>query len=68
MAIISAGSRSVIFEDLAEASDRDGRWQALAIDLTPWAGRQVRVQFEAFDMAGPSLLEAAVDDVRVTAH
>jgi hypothetical protein len=68
VAIISAGSRSVIFEDLAAASDRDGRWQALAIDLTPWAGRQVRVQFEAFDMAGPSLLEAAVDDVRVTAH
>jgi len=68
VAIISAGSRSVTFEDLAAASDRDGRWQALAIDLTPWAGRQVRVQFEAFDMAGPSLLEAAVDDVRVTAH
>lgn len=66
VAIISAGSRSVVFEDLAAANDRDGRWQALAIDLTTWAGQQVRVQFEAFDMAGPDLLEAAVDDVRVT--
>jgi len=56
----------VLFHDPAAAVDRDGEWRRLKLDLSAWSGRQVRVQLEAFDMAEPSLLEAAVDDVRVT--
>ncbi|MBA3308281.1 MAG: zinc carboxypeptidase [Chloroflexi bacterium] len=64
--IVSEGTRTVVFQDLATAVDRDGKWQRLKLDLAPWDGRRVQVQLEAFDMGAPSLVEAAVDDVRVT--
>ncbi len=66
VALIADGVRTVLFHDPAAAVDRDGEWRRLKLDLSAWSGRQVRVQIEAFDMAEPSLLEVAVDDVRVT--
>jgi hypothetical protein len=34
--------------------------------MTPWAGEDVRIVFAAADMGGTSLVEAAVDDIRIT--
>jgi hypothetical protein len=36
------------------------------VSLAPWAGQTVRVVFVATDAGSESLIEAAVDDVRVT--
>jgi hypothetical protein len=34
--------------------------------MTPWAGQTVRIVFAAADLGGTNVLEAAVDDVRIT--
>jgi hypothetical protein len=34
--------------------------------MDAWAGQTVRIRFEAEDGAGGSLVEAGVDDVRIT--
>jgi aminopeptidase S len=36
------------------------------VSLTPWAGQTIRIVFVATDGGAGSLVEAAVDDVRVT--
>ncbi len=66
VALVSGPSRTLLFEDRASATDRDGLWQRLIIDLSAWAGSTVHIQLEAIDAGEPSLLEAAVDDVRIT--
>jgi aminopeptidase S len=50
----------------ATAVDRDAAWSTASADLSAFAGQTVRLQIEAADTAGASLVEAAVDDVRVT--
>ena len=48
------------------ASDRDGAWSTATADLSAFAGQTVQLQIEAADASGASLVEAGVDDVRVT--
>ena len=48
------------------AVDRDAAWTAASVDISAFAGQTVRIQVEAADAATASLVEAAVDDVRVT--
>lgn len=66
VALLSGSSRTVLFEELASATDRDGLWRRLSVVLSGWAGLSVRIQLEAIDGGGPSLLEAAVEEVRIT--
>jgi hypothetical protein len=47
--------------------ERDARWRAYRADLSAWAGQTIRLQLEAADRGATSLVEAAVDDVRITA-
>jgi carboxypeptidase T len=48
------------------AVNRNGAWATASADLSPWAGQTVRLQVEAADASTGSLVEAGVDDVRVT--
>ena len=48
------------------AVDRDAAWTSASVDISAFAGQTVRIQIEAADASTASLLEAAVDDVRVT--
>ena len=48
-----------------DQSVRNGSWLSASVDLGAFAGKQVRVTFEAADRGAASLVEAAVDDVRV---
>jgi len=43
-----------------------GAWRTASIALDAVAGQTIRIRFEAVDGAGGSLVEAGVDDVRVT--
>jgi len=45
---------------------RNGSWHLASLSLDPWAGRTIRIRFSAADAGSNSLVEAAVDDVRVT--
>ncbi len=43
-----------------------GRWRTATVNLDAWAGQTIHLRFEAEDGGGHSLVEAGVDDVRVT--
>jgi bacterial leucyl aminopeptidase len=55
-----------VFQSLGAASSRNGVWTAASANLAAFAGQTVRIRFEAADAATASLVEAGVDDVRVT--
>jgi carboxypeptidase T len=54
-----------VFIDRGDATNRNGSWTNQVVNLDAFAGQQVRVTFEAADGANDSLVEAAVDDVRI---
>jgi hypothetical protein len=41
-------------------------WAQASVDLSPFAGQTVKIVVQAADASTASLVEAAVDDVRVT--
>ena len=59
-------SATTVFQVLGKAADRDGAWRTASVSLDAWAGQTVRIRLIATDGGGASLVEAAVDDVRVT--
>jgi aminopeptidase S len=56
---------SAIFEERGAADNDNAAWASQTVSLDAFAGQTVRIVFEAADAAGASLVEAAVDDVRV---
>jgi hypothetical protein len=56
-----------VFQELGAANDDDAVWASSGnISLAAFAGQTVRILIEAADAGGASLVEAAVDDVRIT--
>jgi hypothetical protein len=60
------GTASTVLLERAAANDDDAAWASASILLDPWAGTTVRIRIQATDAGTGSLVEAAVDDVRVT--
>lgn len=66
--VVTTGGTQMLFQKLGAASDRDAAWTLGSYDLTALAGQTVRILVEAGDAGSTSLLEAAVDDVKITAQ
>jgi len=64
--IVTASGTTTVFEELGAANDDDAAWESRTISLNSFAGQTIQIQFEAADASSASLVEAAVDDVRVT--
>jgi carboxypeptidase T len=60
------GSRTLVTSLLGSAHTLKPGWRSASIAMTPWAGQNVRIVFEAADGGTASTVEAAVDDVRIT--
>jgi carboxypeptidase T len=60
------GTRTLVREELGAADTDKPAWASVNVPMTPWAGQTVRIVFEAADLDAPSMVEAAVDDVRIT--
>jgi carboxypeptidase T len=60
------GTQTVVWERLGSAAAFAGSWRSAAMSLDAWAGQTIRLRFEAVDGASGSILEAGIDDVRVT--
>jgi extracellular elastinolytic metalloproteinase len=63
----SAGTATQVFQELGAADNDDAAYVTTApISLNAFAGQTIRIRFQAADAATASLVEAAVDDVRIT--
>lgn len=63
---IVGNTTSTVLERLGAASDVDGAWTVSNADISQFAGQSVRILIEAADNSGASLVEAGVDDVKIT--
>jgi hypothetical protein len=59
------GTRTLVFEELGAAEEDAAAWASARIAMDPWAGQIVRIVLGAADAEADSLVEAAVDDVRI---
>ncbi|MCP2198009.1 S8 family serine peptidase [Lentzea flava] len=66
--VLDGGTATTVFERLGAASERAGSWQSATVDLSPYAGRQIRLLVETADASGASLWEAAVDDFGIQSY
>jgi hypothetical protein len=60
------GTRTQVWARAARAALVSGAWATASVPLDPWAGQPVRVVVQAVDAGRSSLVEAGIDDVRVT--
>ncbi len=67
VSVVGATSQTVL-QELGAANDDDAVWATHSADISAFAGQSVRILIEAADASGASLVEAAVDDVRIEAR
>ncbi len=62
---VRVGGQTVL-QELGAANNDNGAWATASVSLSALAGQTVQIVVEAADLATASLVEAAIDDVRVT--
>ncbi len=65
--VVGTGSQ-IALQELGAPSNRAAAWQSVSVDISELSGQRVRILIEAADAASASLVEAAVDDVRIEAQ
>ena len=65
---IVGSTTTTILQELGAKNDDDAAWATLTYNLSAYAGQTVYILIEAADASGASLVEAAVDDVLITAQ
>ena len=65
VAIVSNGVTTELFDDHAHEYNQTSTWDLVTLDISQYAGSTIQILFEAADLSGGSLVEAAVDDVVV---
>jgi aminopeptidase S len=63
--VATGATTTTVFSQAGAATNRAAAWQTATVNLSAYAGQSIRVQVEAADTATASLIEAAVDDVRI---
>ena len=66
VSIVHSGGTTVLFTQAGAATNRNGAWATGTWNISAFAGQSVRVLISAADASGASLVEAGVDDVRIT--
>ncbi len=64
--IVAGASVTTVFQELGSNVNDNGAFTAATVNLSQFAGQTIRILIEAADNAGASLVEAGVDDVRIT--
>jgi hypothetical protein len=62
---LDAGTRAVVFQETGARNDDDAAWASRGVSLAAWAGKTIRLVFVARDGGPGSLVEAAIDDIRI---
>ncbi|HEX5689151.1 MAG TPA: M14 family zinc carboxypeptidase [Roseiflexaceae bacterium] len=63
---IVGSTTTQVLEELGAGNDDDAVWATATASLNGFAGQTVRILVEAADASGASLVEAAIDDVKIT--
>jgi hypothetical protein len=63
---VVGSTSATVFQQLGAASNRAGAWGTATASLNAFAGQTVRIVVETADASTASLVEAGVDDVRIT--
>jgi murein tripeptide amidase MpaA len=64
--VVSATTTTTVFQQLGSPANRNGVWAGANASLGAFAGQTVRIRVEAADVSTASLVEAGVDDLKVT--
>lgn len=64
--VVHATGDRIVWLRLGQPVNRDATWKTATVDLSEFAGETVRIRFEAKDGASDNMVEAAIDEVRVT--
>ncbi|MEJ7747683.1 MAG: M14 family zinc carboxypeptidase, partial [Candidatus Limnocylindrales bacterium] len=64
--VTADGPPMTVFEVRGAGRDRDAAWTDASVSMDAWAGQTIRLRLAARDGANGNLLEAAVDDIRIT--
>jgi carboxypeptidase T len=62
----SGGTRTPVFTRTGSAADVDAVWRNIYVPLEAWKGQTIRIHIAAVDGAANNLVEAQIEDVRVT--
>jgi carboxypeptidase T len=62
---IVGATQAMVFQELGDTNDDDGVWATATVDVSAFVGQTIRILVEAADAAGASLVEAAIDDVKI---
>ncbi len=65
--VTDSGAEVLVRNNGRVDTEQEAAWRSETFDLAPWAGTSVRFLIEAADLAEPSLIEAAVADLRISA-
>ena len=60
------GTRTQVKQEWGGSESDAPSWATVTVPLDDWAGEKIRIVFAAADLGTPSLVEAGVDDVRIT--
>lgn len=63
---VVGATTTTVLEELGAANDGDAAWATANVNLSAYAGQTVTILIEAADASGASLVEAAVDNVKIT--
>jgi hypothetical protein len=63
---IVGSTTSVVFQQLGAAANRAGAFATASVNISSFAGQTVRILISAADAGTASLIEAGVDDVKIT--
>ncbi|WP_460365952.1 M14 family zinc carboxypeptidase [Actinocorallia lasiicapitis] len=63
---VIGSTTSTVLDIPGAAANRNGVWSLSNVDISAFAGQTIRLQVEAADAGTASLVEAAVDDIKIT--
>jgi aminopeptidase S len=66
VSIVHNGGTTAVFTQAGAATNRNGAWTTGTWNVSAYAGQSVRILIQAADAGTASLVEAGVDDVRIT--
>lgn len=66
VSVVSGSTTTAVFTQAGSAVNRAGAFATASVNLSSFAGQTIRLRIEAADNATGSLIEAGVDDVRIT--